>query len=333
MAAFVCENCGAPLDARLGLKVVKCSYCGSVQAIVIPEEECSDEITKHYNAAMACLEKKQWKKAKEIADRLTIMADGNRLPCILFMMLENKLDKEEKLGKLSVDLADSAFYNMIMEDGSDALKAKVEAYRVSSFGNYCDKIVNSSYIREELEKVAQILKEYPDIKNAAALSEKCEKVLAMLDSVGDEIEYIKDRLSAMPAECRREGRSKYKDKLRAIADHCRWKFKDCAFAPLVVYLPDDNSLLSDGEGTTYVVSAGYAKSEPLFYKSAMKFVLLLADKRTDTIVVWGDYSSKMDEDRHLAQIKDVAVRFQNDKMAVCNIKPTLFGLKLVMEYI
>ncbi|MCR4716259.1 MAG: hypothetical protein K5656_03670 [Lachnospiraceae bacterium] len=334
MATFVCEKCGAPLEAVLGKTILKCTYCGYSQAITIPELERDDEITKYYKEALAFFEKGEWKNAKDKADKLTSIAADNKVPCLLHMMYEHRVTKEDKLGSLPVDLADSPFYAMIMEEGSDELKLKAENYRVSSFSAYCKKVTGSSYKYEELQKIEKILKEYPDIDNSKALLKECQGKLAMLNQVSAELEYIKERIILIPSEINKEGKkSKLKSKLSEISDKVSDKFNDYPFAPVIVHLDDGDGIFTmEEKGSTYTVKIGDAY-EMMTLGSQMKLILMLVDKSTKKIAVSRYISSHIDAHDVPEYTKTPSIKFPKNKLAVCNIEPRILSSSIDMDYL
>lgn len=248
-------------------------------------------------------------------------------------MCEYKVDREEKLAKLPYDLADSPYYRMIMEDGSDEMKAKVEGYRKACFPAYCDRVINTSLDRKEMENAAKILEEFPDIPHRDEFLKACREKLAVFDRVMDDLEYIQDRIEEIPKECHREGRkAKLQDKLVEMADHVRGKFKGCGFVPLIVHLPDCNSLFGGFGGASYYVEAG-ALGQELVMSSEVQLVMMLVDKNLTKLVVsdYGEhrYSEKAEPEHR----KEIAVKFADSKLAVLHINVNAFRYGLDVDFL
>ncbi|MBE5871372.1 MAG: hypothetical protein E7294_08955 [Lachnospiraceae bacterium] len=334
METYLCSSCGANLPVKPGMTICTCEYCGTIQAIVPDRDGILEaQFQEYYQQTLSFLAAHQWNKAEESAQRLSVTIPEDKRACLLHMMCDHKLDKEEQLASLPVDLEESPFYQTILKEGSVELKEKVKGYRQASLPFYCEDVLKRSSELAEIKKIYGILEQNPQMRDAQMLRQKCMLKLKALEQIESEVCYIRDRLDELNKRlARSESGIDLKEEYKKLADHCAAKFRESAYVPLIIGLSGARGLLDDEAGAVFVVHAGEAECTCIT-KEAPQLLLVLCGRQVTKVRV--EQHSRADVKLNKAPTgqKEAAVRFGKEKLTVLKIKAHLFSFHLDVDYI
>ena len=334
MNAYICKSCGASLPVIPGMTMCICEYCGTTQPVAAVRQGISEtQIQDYYQQTLNCLARKEWRKAEEFAQRLSVNAPEDKRACILHMMCDYKLEKEEKLASLPFDMEQSPFYQTIIREGSEELKEKVKGYREASLPFYCETALQESADLAEIQKIQSLLEQYPQMRNAETLRQKCLEKCRDLEQIDREICYIKEQLEELNKRLAKfEAGIDLKNEWKKIAAHCEGKFKGSRYVPLIIGMSGSKGFLEDDAGAVFVLYAGETECVCIT-KNAPQFLFALCDRRVTKARVIQHSRADVNLNKPPIGEKDCSIRFGKEELTVLKIKAGIISFHLDVDYI